>query len=128
MFWTALYVFPLIWVALLFVGILKLYEIASARWASADSFHVQQYLFPANRDACAHFQRNKYRNSLVETPSDRQADPAILQVGFTYADRDAKRKWATGMAASSMLSQFGGVGGSIVGGLRESTPSGCFFS
>lgn len=38
-------------------------------------------------------------------------------VGFTYADRDSKRKWATGMAASSMFGSIGGVGGSIVSGL-----------
>lgn len=64
-------------------------------------------------------------------------------VGFTYADRDAvsiakrplrtqsetsisqKRKWATGMAASSMLGQLGGVGGSLVGGLRRANAIGC---
>lgn len=40
-------------------------------------------------------------------------------VGFTYADRDSKRKWATGMAASSMFGSIGGVGGSIVSGLGE---------
>lgn len=41
-------------------------------------------------------------------------------VGFTYADRDSKRKWATGMAASSMFGSIGGVGGSIVSGLGTS--------
>lgn len=38
---------------------------------------------------------------------------------FTYADRDAKRRWATGMAASGVLGQIGGLGGSLVGGLCE---------
>lgn len=32
-------------------------------------------------------------------------------------DRDAKRKWATGMAAQGMLGQVGGFGGSLVSGL-----------
>ena len=41
-------------------------------------------------------------------------------VGFTYADRDSKRKWASGMAASSMFGSIGGVGGSIVSGLGKS--------
>lgn len=40
-------------------------------------------------------------------------------VGFTYADRDSKRKWASGMAASSMFGSIGGVGGSIVSELGE---------
>lgn len=44
-------------------------------------------------------------------------------VGFTYADRDSKRKWASGMAASSMFGSIGGVGGSIVSGLGESSSS-----
>lgn len=42
-------------------------------------------------------------------------------VGFTYADRDSKRKWASGMAASSMFGSIGGVGGSIVSGLGKLT-------
>jgi len=41
-------------------------------------------------------------------------------IGFTYADRDAKRKWATGIAASGVLGQLGGVGGSLVSGLLRS--------
>ncbi|KAL7008340.1 Golgi apparatus membrane protein tvp23 [Cystobasidiomycetes sp. EMM_F5] len=41
-------------------------------------------------------------------------------------DRDAKRKWASGMAASSVLGQFGGVGGTIVSGLLRSGASKMF--
>lgn len=41
-------------------------------------------------------------------------------LGFTYADRDAREKWASGMTASNAFSRFGGVGGTIVGGLVKS--------
>ncbi|CDR47173.1 RHTO0S14e00210g1_1 [Rhodotorula toruloides] len=41
-------------------------------------------------------------------------------VGYTYADRDAKRRWATGMAAHGMLGQMGGIGGSVVSGIASS--------
>ena len=33
------------------------------------------------------------------------------------ADRDAKVKWAQGMAGSSLLGGFGGIGGTIATGL-----------
>ena len=106
MFWIALYVFPVIWVALFFIGILKLYVLQAIQV------------------------RSKRTRLTAPSPSSSNISflPIVLlalvfnvtnTVGFTYADRDAKRKWASGMAASSMLSQFGGVGGSIVGGLRE---------
>lgn len=41
-------------------------------------------------------------------------------VSFSPQDRDAKRKWATGMAAQGMLGQVGGFGGSLVSGLASS--------
>ncbi|BGO88606.1 Golgi apparatus membrane protein tvp23 [Rhodotorula toruloides] len=44
-------------------------------------------------------------------------------VGYTYGalrDRDAKRRWATGMAAHGMLGQMGGIGGSVVSGIASS--------
>ncbi|BGP21336.1 Golgi apparatus membrane protein tvp23 [Rhodotorula toruloides] len=46
-------------------------------------------------------------------------------VGYTYGalaylDRDAKRRWATGMAAQGMLGQMGGIGGSLVSGIASS--------
>ncbi|GAA5827232.1 hypothetical protein JCM11251_001182 [Rhodosporidiobolus azoricus] len=44
-------------------------------------------------------------------------------VGYTYADRDAKRRWATGMAAGGMLGQMGGLGGSLVSGIASSAYS-----
>ncbi|KAH8914792.1 DUF846-domain-containing protein [Atractiella rhizophila] len=41
-------------------------------------------------------------------------------IGYTYADRDAKRKWATGMATSNMFGSLGGIGGTVVTGLVRS--------
>lgn len=41
-------------------------------------------------------------------------------IGYTYADRDAKKRWATGIAAGGMLGQIGGLGGSVVQGLATS--------
>ncbi|KAL8284205.1 hypothetical protein RQP46_004954 [Phenoliferia psychrophenolica] len=38
-------------------------------------------------------------------------------VGYTYADRDAKRRWATGMAAGGLL---GNMGGGLAGSLAQS--------
>lgn len=40
-------------------------------------------------------------------------------VGFTYADRKRGALAAQGMAAAGMLGQLGGLGGSVVSGLRE---------
>ncbi|GAA5922942.1 Tvp23p [Sporobolomyces koalae] len=39
------------------------------------------------------------------------------------ADRDSKRRWATGMAANGMLGSMGGFGGSIVTGLASTAYS-----
>ncbi|GAA6059385.1 hypothetical protein JCM10212_003283 [Sporobolomyces blumeae] len=47
-------------------------------------------------------------------------------VGYTYVrqeDRDAKRRWATGMAANGMLGSMGGFGSSIVTGLASTAYS-----
>ena len=110
MFWTALYVFPLIWVALLFVGILKLYETAKSGGHQLIPFMFSNISFlPIVMLALIFNVTNTVSLSSRLLRAGRLI-PTILQVGFTYADRDAKRKWATGMAASSMLSQFGGVG------------------
>ncbi|GAA6046568.1 hypothetical protein JCM3770_006213 [Rhodotorula araucariae] len=87
MFWIAMYSFPLAWVLLLFVGILK--------------FNIS--FLPIVMLALVFNVTNT--------------------VGYTYGmaplDRDAKRRWATGMAASGMLGQLGGVGGSIVSGIAS---------
>ncbi|GAA6013317.1 hypothetical protein JCM11491_006352 [Sporobolomyces phaffii] len=96
MFWIAMYSFPAAWVLLLFVGILK--------------FNLS--FLPIVMLALVF--------NLTNT------------VGYTYEemlttnvrqDRDAKRRWATGMAANGMLGSMGGFGGSIVTGLATTAYS-----
>ncbi|GJN92162.1 hypothetical protein Rhopal_005192-T1 [Rhodotorula paludigena] len=103
MFWIAMYSFPVAWVLLLVIGILK--------------FNLS--FLPIVMLALVFNLTNTW--------------------GYTYAvcsysspsrgsrDRDAKRRWATGMAAGGMLGQVGGLGGSIVSGLASSAYS-RFFS
>ncbi|KAG8905838.1 Golgi apparatus membrane protein tvp23 [Tulasnella sp. 403] len=38
-------------------------------------------------------------------------------IGFTYADRDAKQRWASSVAANGWGAGFGGLGGQVVGSL-----------
>ncbi|KAI0036692.1 Golgi apparatus membrane protein TVP23 [Vararia minispora EC-137] len=42
-------------------------------------------------------------------------------VGFTYADRDAKRRWATNAAASGWSMGVGGLGGQILSGVVKNS-------
>ncbi|KAK8866147.1 hypothetical protein IAR55_001298 [Kwoniella newhampshirensis] len=44
-------------------------------------------------------------------------------LGFTYADRDAQRRWASGVASSGNLLGFGfgGIGGQLVGGMVKNS-------
>jgi hypothetical protein len=86
MFWVALYAYPLGWIALLIVSILK--------------FNVS--FLPIVLLA------------LVFNLSN--------VVGFTYADRDAQKRWASG--ASSMLGGlggFGGIGGQLAAGVVKNS-------
>lgn len=44
-------------------------------------------------------------------------------IGFSYADRDARKKWAQGFAGGSIIGQLGslgGVGAQMAGGLARS--------
>ncbi|KAL7420825.1 Golgi apparatus membrane protein tvp23 [Cryptotrichosporon argae] len=83
MFWIALYAYPLGWLALLVVSLLK--------------FNVS--FLPIVLLA------------LVFNLSN--------VVGFTYADRDAQRRWASSALGSGNVLGFGvgGIGGQIVGGV-----------
>jgi len=80
MFWIALYVFPLLWAALLIVSLLKLGFAFIPIVILALVFNVTNV------------------------------------IGFTYADRDAKQKWANGVAGGSWALGIGGIGGQILTG------------
>jgi len=42
-------------------------------------------------------------------------------IGFTYADRDAKTKWASGVAGSGWNMGMGGLGGQILTGVVKNS-------
>ncbi|KAG9002123.1 Golgi apparatus membrane protein tvp23 [Tulasnella sp. JGI-2019a] len=47
-------------------------------------------------------------------------------IGFTYADRDAKQRWASSVAGAGWNAGFGGLGGQILGGVVKSGVSRMF--
>jgi len=77
MFWIALYAFPVFWVGLLIIAIVKLNLYSVPTTVLALIFNVTNV------------------------------------VGFTYADRDAKEKLASGMAWNM---GFGGIGSQLLTG------------
>jgi len=79
MFWIALYVFPLLWAALLIVSLLKLGFAFIPIVLLALVFNMTNV------------------------------------IGFTYADRDAKQKWANGVGGSWGLG-LGSIGGQMLTG------------
>jgi len=81
MFWTALYVYPVLWALLLIISILKLNLSYFPIVILALVFNVTNV------------------------------------VGFTYADRDAKSRWADSVISDNWNIGFGGIGGTIVSGL-----------
>ncbi|KAI5897737.1 DUF846-domain-containing protein [Schizophyllum commune H4-8] len=85
MFWTALYVFPALWVVLLIVAILTLN-------ASFIPVVVLALVF-------------NFTNV----------------IGFTYADRDAKQRWAKDNMGGFSLGGLGGIGGQILTGAVKSS-------
>ncbi|WAQ83395.1 hypothetical protein PtA15_3A765 [Puccinia triticina] len=83
MFWMALYTFPVAWIFLLFIGILKFN-------LSFLPIVVLALVF-----------------NLTNT------------IGFTYADRDSKRKWANELGSSGINGLLGQFGGGLLGGLTK---------
>jgi len=77
MFWIALYAFPVLWVGLLIIAIVKLNLDSVPTTILALIFNVTNV------------------------------------IGFTYADRDAKEKWTSGMAWNM---GFSGIGGQLFTG------------
>ncbi|CCO27395.1 Golgi apparatus membrane protein TVP23 [Rhizoctonia solani AG-1 IB] len=85
MFWTALYVFPVLWVLLFIVSLLK--------------FNI----------------------SFVPIVGLALVFNITNVIGFTYADRDAKQRWASSVAADGWNMGLGGLGGRILeGAVRNS--------
>ncbi|KAH9459863.1 hypothetical protein Pst134EB_008082 [Puccinia striiformis f. sp. tritici] len=83
MFWMALYTFPVAWIFLLFIGIIK--------------FNLS--FLPIVLLALVF--------NLTNT------------IGFTYADRDSKRKWANELGSSGINGLLGQFGGGVLGGLTK---------
>ncbi|KAH8835341.1 Golgi apparatus membrane protein TVP23 [Flagelloscypha sp. PMI_526] len=88
MFWIALYAFPVIWVGLLFVAILK------------------------------------FNASFVPIVLLALVFNVTNVIGFTYADRDARQKWAQNSGWG--LSSLGGFGGQLVAGAVKNSVSRVF--
>lgn len=82
MFWIALYTFPVIWLLLLLLAILKL------------NLSFIPIVILALVFNCTNV------------------------IGFTYADRDAKQRWASGMAGGWGI---GGIGGQLIGGVVKNS-------
>ncbi|WRT64379.1 uncharacterized protein IL334_001311 [Kwoniella shivajii] len=87
MFWIALYAYPLGWLALFIVSLLKFNVSFLPIVLLALVFNLSNLL------------------------------------GFTYADRDAQKRFASGIASSGNLLGFGfgGIGGQLVGGMMKNT-------
>ncbi|KAL5519036.1 TVP23 [Sanghuangporus vaninii] len=78
MFWVAIYTFPVLWLVLLFISILKL-------------------------------------NTFLPIVLLALIFNVTNAIGFTYADRDAKQRWASSMAASGWNFGLGSIGGQLIG-------------
>ncbi|CDO72311.1 hypothetical protein BN946_scf184977.g8 [Trametes cinnabarina] len=85
MFWIAVYTFPLLWLALLIVSILK------------------------------------FNLSFIPIVVLALVFNVTNAIGFTYADRDAKQKWANNLASSGWNMGIGGIGGQILTGVVKNS-------
>ncbi|KAH9982513.1 DUF846-domain-containing protein [Lactifluus volemus] len=83
LFWTALYVFPALWLGLLFVSLLKFNLSFIPIVVLALVFNITNV------------------------------------IGFTYADRDAKKRWAQNVVSSNW--SMGGLGGQMLTGMVKSS-------
>ncbi|KAI9445155.1 Golgi apparatus membrane protein TVP23 [Lactarius indigo] len=83
LFWTALYVFPALWLGLFFVSLLK------------------------------------FNLSFVPIVVLALVFNVTNVIGFTYADRDAKKRWAQNIVSSSW--SIGGLGGQVLTGVVKNS-------
>ncbi|KAG2062038.1 Golgi apparatus membrane protein TVP23 [Suillus hirtellus] len=85
MFWTALYVFPALWLLLFVVSFLR------------------------------------FSLSFIPIVALALVFNLTNAVGFTYADRDAKQRWANSIASSGWNMGMGGIGGQILSGAMKNS-------
>ncbi|KAI5476376.1 protein of DUF846 family [Pseudohyphozyma bogoriensis] len=90
-----------------------------ANAVDAKMFWIAMYAFPAAWVLLLFVGILKFNVSFLPIVMLALVFNVTNTVGYTYADRDAKRKWATGMAAQGMLGNLGGIGGSLVGSLAS---------
>ncbi|GAA5997260.1 Tvp23p [Rhodotorula paludigena] len=121
MFWIAMYSFPVAWVLLLVIGILKFNLSFLPIVMLALVFNLTN-TWGYTYGGSSPLSEGEIHKRVSLTFGSRSSP-----VQRYAPDRDAKRRWATGMAAGGMLGQVGGLGGSIVSGLASSAYS-RFFS
>ncbi|KAF8196678.1 DUF846-domain-containing protein [Mycena galopus ATCC 62051] len=87
MFWIAIYVFPILWVALFIVSLLR------------------------------------FKLSFVPIVILALVFNVTNAVGFTYADRDSKQRWADSVVSSGWGLGLGGIGGQLLTGAVKQSVS-----
>ncbi|TNY21640.1 DUF846-domain-containing protein [Rhodotorula diobovata] len=90
-----------------------------ANAVDAKMFWIAMYSFPAAWILLLFVGLLKFNISFLPIVMLALVFNVTNTVGYTYADRDAKRRWATGMAAQGMLGQVGGIGGSLLSGIAS---------
>ncbi|KAK4052900.1 Golgi apparatus membrane protein tvp23 [Microbotryomycetes sp. JL221] len=89
-------------------------------------FWIAMYAFPAAWVVLLFVGLLKFNISFLPIVMLALVFNMINTIGYTYADRDAKRKWAAESAATGMMQGFGGFGTSLVTGMA-SKAVGSFF-
>ncbi|KAM0793543.1 Golgi apparatus membrane protein tvp23 [Microbotryomycetes sp. NB124-2] len=80
-------------------------------------FWIAMYTYPAAWVALLFIGLLKFNISFLPIVILALVFNLINTIGYTYADRDAKRKWAAESAATGMMQGFGGFGTSLVTGM-----------
>ncbi|GAA5898146.1 hypothetical protein JCM8208_000164 [Rhodotorula glutinis] len=95
-----------------------------ANAVDAKMFWIAMYSFPAAWILLLFVGLLKFNISFLPIVMLALVFNVTNTIGYTYGappltDRDAKRRWATGMAAQGMLGQMGGIGGSLLSGIAS---------
>ncbi|KAA1100626.1 Golgi apparatus membrane protein tvp23 [Puccinia graminis f. sp. tritici] len=110
MFWMALYTFPVVWILLLFIGIIKFNLSFLPIVILALVFNLTNTIgFTYAVESPEHTHSNPFQSSThsFDTPPK------------TYQDRDSKRKWANELGSSGINGLLGQFGGGLLGGLTK---------